>query len=207
MRESRRRSGPLDSARLRPLLVGLWSGGTYDERIVALELLDRHVEAHDEATWRLAARWVDQATGWALSDSLAAGPVARMVAEDPRRLADLLRWTRSRNFWRRRAATYALHDLVLAGDLDRPFALLERLRSDPEFWVQRAVGTWLRECWKKDRGRTERFLRRHARTLASVTLTVATERATKSLRTELRLAREARPPPASRGHAHMQRAR
>ena len=89
-------------------------------------------------------------TGWALSDSLAAGPVARMVADDPRRFSQLLRWTRSRNMWRRHAAAYALHDLVLGGDLDRPLSLLERLVRDPEFWVQRAVGTWLRECWKRD---------------------------------------------------------
>jgi 3-methyladenine DNA glycosylase AlkD len=184
----------------------LWGGRTYDERLLAIELLGRAPEAHDAATWRLAAAWVDTATGWALNDSLASGPIARMVASDPRRFSVLMRWTRSTNPWRRRAATYALHDLVFAGDLSRPFSLLTRLRSDPEFWVQRAVGTWLRECWKKDPQRTERFLRRHARALAPVTITVATERAPVGLREELRRRHPHRSGVSRRGHAHIQRA-
>ncbi len=121
-----------------------------------------------------------------------------MVADDPRRFSQLLRWTRSRNMWRRHAAAYALHDLVLGGDLDRPLSLLERLVRDPEFWVQRAVGTWLRECWKRDPVRTDRVLRRHVRVLAPVTITVATERAPKSYRRKLRAARS-----AGNGHAHI----
>jgi 3-methyladenine DNA glycosylase AlkD len=63
---------------------------------------------------------------------------------------------------------------------------LEKLLHDDEFWVQRAVGTWLRECWKKDQGRTEAFLRKHVKGLPPVTITVATERASKSFRVELR---------------------
>ena len=77
---------------------------------------------------------------------------------------------------------------VRAGELDKPFELLERLLYEKEFWVQRAVGTWLRECWKKDEKRTAAFLRRHARGLPPVTITVATERAPKEFREELRRA-------------------
>jgi 3-methyladenine DNA glycosylase AlkD len=205
VRGFRRRNGPQTSSQLRPLLKALWSGSTYEERIVAIELLDRYLEVSDSACWRLASSWVGEATGWGLCDSLAGGPIARMVAEGPGRFTDLLRWTDSRNIWRRRASAYALHDLVLAGDLDRPLALLERLGSDPEFWVQRAVGTWLRECWKKDPLRTERFLRQQVRVLAPVTITVASERASQNLRSELRGLRASRPRPPMAGHAHMSR--
>ena len=185
LRESRGRLEALPlSARL-ALARSLWNGRTFEERTLALALVDRCTPSGDPRAWRLLDRWVDSATGWALSDGLAAGPVSRAVAGDPRRFAEVLRWTRSPNLWRRRAATYALHDWVLAGELDRPFRLLERLVEDPEFWVQRAVGTWLRECWKRNRPRTERFLRQHARDLAPVAMTVATERAPKALRAEL----------------------
>ena len=104
----------------------------------------------------------------------------------PERFADLLRWTKAKNVWRRRIAVYAVHDFVFAGELDEPFQVLERLLYDEEFWVQRAVGTWLRESWKKDRARTEAFLRSHVRGLPKVVITVATERAPKTLRDELR---------------------
>ncbi|HKZ48932.1 MAG TPA: DNA alkylation repair protein [Thermoplasmata archaeon] len=104
----------------------------------------------------------------------------------PARFRETLRWARSTNFWRRRIAAYALRAYVFGGELDRPFQLLGKLLYDPEFWVQRAVGTWLRECWKKDRRRTEAFLRKHAKGLPRVTITVATERAPKAFREELR---------------------
>jgi 3-methyladenine DNA glycosylase AlkD len=187
-RDVRGRLGPAPGGRLLDLLAALWNGASYEERSVAIELLMAYPDRNDARTFRLADRWVDSATGWALSDSLAAGPIARMVAAEPGRFRELLRWTRSPNFWRRRAATYALGDWVRVGDLDRPFRLLGRLVADPEFWVQRAVGTWLRECWKKDRPRAERFLRQHVRALAPVAITVATERAPKRWRTELRRA-------------------
>ena len=82
-----------------------------------------------------------------------------------------------------------MHDLVFAGELDKPLQVLEKLLHDDEFWVQRAVGTWLRECWKQDRPRTETFLRKHIRGLPRVVITVATERAPKALRAELRRGR------------------
>lgn len=202
VREFRHRHGPQPYSRVGPLLRALWAGRTYDERILAIELLERCVVPLDAPTWHLASTWVDDATGWALSDSLAAGPVARMVAEDPHRFKELLVWTRSESIWRRRAATYALNDLVRAGELDRPLRLLGRLVRDPAFWVQRAVGTWLRECWKNDSLRTDRFLRRHLFALAPVAITVATERAPKPYRAELRAARS-----VHSGHAHKRRTR
>src|SRR2546426_510421 len=137
-------------------------------------------------SWWLADRWVDAATGWGLSDGLASGPIAGMLYAKPSRFRDTLRWTRAKNIWRRRASTYALHRFVRAGELDRPFQVLEKLLYDEEFWVQRAVGTWLRECWKQDRRRTEAFLRKHARGLPRIVVSVATERAPKSFRDELR---------------------
>jgi len=177
------------------LVRDLWAGSVYEEKLAAIELLGQRPLVGDARSWHLASRWVDQATGWALSDSLASGPVAAMVAASPKRFGELQRWTRSRNPWRRRASTYALRAWVRSGDLDRPFRVLERLADDRERWVQRAVGTWLRECWKKDRGRTERFLRREAHRLAPVTITVATERAPRKLREELRrAAANSRPP-------------
>ena len=112
-----------------------------------------------------------------------------MVYAKTARFRDLVRWTRTKNLWRRRASTYALHRFVRRGELDKPFQLLEKLLYDDEFWVQRAVGTWLRECWKIDRPRTEAFLRAHVSGLPRIVISVATERAPKAFREELRRGR------------------
>ncbi len=168
------------------LAAALWKGPTTEEKSLAIGLLARHRKILDDASWRLADSWVEKAIGWGLSDGLASGPIAAMVYDKRSRFNDILKWTRAKDIWRRRASTYALHDLVLAKELDRPLRLLERLLYDAEFWVQRAVGTWLRECWKRDTPRTETFLRKHVRGLPKIVITVATERAPRAFREELR---------------------
>lgn len=178
----------LTTEEVNTLAAAMWAGPTFEEKTFAIGLLDRNADVLDERSWDLADAWVDAAIGWALSDGLASGPISTMVRARPARFKEILEWTRSGNFWRRRASTYALNDLVRAGELDKPFQLLERLLYDDEFWVQRAVGTWLRECWKKDAKRTEAFLRKHVRGLPPVTITVATERASKVFRESLRKA-------------------
>jgi len=176
----------LSSRDLNALAARLWRGQTFEEKALAMSLLSRYRKALDDATWHLVDRWAEDATGWGLCDSLGMGPVAAMVYDKPARFSELLRWTPSDNPWRRRISAYALRDMVHAKEFDKPFRLLERLLYDKEFWVQRAVGTWLRECWKRDPRRTEAFLRRHVRGLPPVVITVATERAPKSFREELR---------------------
>jgi len=164
----------------------LWGGSTFEEKSFAISLLDSRSEELDDESWSIANRWIEQAQGWALCDSLGSGPISAMLRRDLSRFKEVLEWTTSTNLWRRRISTYAMRDFVFAGELERPFTLLSRLLLDKEFWVQRAVGTWLRECWKKDRLKTETFLLRHVRGLPRVVITVATERAPKTFREELR---------------------
>src|SRR5256886_12110161 len=117
----------------------LWKGSTFEEKALAITLLDTYAKILDEASWRIIDSWVDQATGWGLCDWLGLGPVAKIVYAHPARFRETLRWTKSKNPWRRRIAVYALHDFIFAGELDKPFQLLGRLLYDDEFWVQRAV--------------------------------------------------------------------
>jgi 3-methyladenine DNA glycosylase AlkD len=167
----------------------LWTGPTLEEKSFAISLLRRFAKTLDERSWSIMNRWIDESKGWALCDSLGSGPISAMLYRQQNRFGEVITWARSKNFWRRRVSAYAMRDFVFAGELDKPFTLLERLLYDEEFWVQRAVGTWLRECWKKDKHRTETFLLKHVRGLPRVVITVATERAPKTFRRTLRLKR------------------
>ena len=175
----------LTAKEVNALAAAVWRGRSLEEKWLAISLLDRHANVLDESSWRLLDELVDDCVGWGMCDSIGAGPIAKMVRAKPTRFRDLVRWSKAKNP-RRRVAAYALHDFVLRKELDRPFVLLGRLLYDEEFWVQRAVGTWLRECWKRDERRTKAFLRAHVKGLPKVVITVATERAPKAFREELR---------------------
>jgi|SRR5208283_6238428 len=178
----------ISSADLNTLADDLWTKGkTYDEKAVAISLLDRYSKILDDKTWHIVDRWVERASGWGLCDALGSGPISTILHRDlEAKSNEILRWTRSENFWRRRITLYSLRDFVFANELDFPFVVLKDLIYDREFWVQRAVGTWLRECWKRDRKRTEEFLIKNSKGLPKVVITVATERAPKTFREKLR---------------------
>lgn len=176
----------ITSKELNSLVRALWRGPTLDEKATAIMLMNRYPKLLDEESWEIADGWAGESVGWGMCDALGAGPLSTMLYTRPSRFREVMKWIRSGNFWRRRISTYALGDLVYAKEFDKPLELLERLLYDEEFWVQRAVGTWLRECWKRDRQRTERFLLRRARGMPRVVITVATERAPKAFRRELR---------------------
>src|SRR3990172_7185487 len=98
------------------LAASLWRHAEYfEERTAAVELLVRYHRRLDDASWRLAESWVDQATGWALSDGLAMSVLARMVFREPARFREILRWGKSQSPWRRRASVYAVRGLVRRG--------------------------------------------------------------------------------------------
>jgi 3-methyladenine DNA glycosylase AlkD len=184
--EFRKQHPDLEVRTLNRLASALWKGSTFEEKTLAISFLEAYGKILDDASWELLDDWVDETTGWGLCDWLALGPIAKIAYAQPKRYREILQWTKSKNLWRRRIAAYAVRDFVRAGELDPAFHVLDRLLYDDEFWVQRAVGTWLRESWKEDRHRTEAFLRKRVRGLPKVVITVATERAPKAFRDELR---------------------
>src|SRR2546428_589380 len=42
----------------------LWKGSTFEEKALAITLLDTYAKILDEASWRIIDSWVDQPTGW-----------------------------------------------------------------------------------------------------------------------------------------------
>jgi len=111
---------------LNSLAAALSRGPTCEEKALAIELLNGYAKRLNDASWQLLDSWADEASGWGLCDWIGLGPVSTMVKAQPTRFRELLRWTKSENLWRRRIAVYGLRDFVFAGELDKPFRLLER---------------------------------------------------------------------------------
>src|SRR3972149_1739971 len=68
----------LDARTVHALAGPRWRGHVAEERWAGIGILERYSAVWNEASWRMADRWVDDAVGWGLCDSLGAGPIADM---------------------------------------------------------------------------------------------------------------------------------
>lgn len=135
----------------------LWDSDVHEARIAAAKLLTQARIRPDEAAWRLIASWVPQFDSWAIADhAMKAGE--RRLRAVPERLDEVELWLEDPSFWVRRAALVGTlpwthirnpkpQDLQ---QRERILSWLVRLADDREWFVQKAIGWWLRELSKHD---------------------------------------------------------
>jgi len=144
------------------LASSLWREPVWDLKIVAGRMLVAKSVPADENLWRFVTDRMADLDGWAVADNFA--PVAsRCLLADEARLDEVETWLRSPHLWTRRAALV----FTLAwtkGELDpaRMLGWAARLTPDREWFIQKAIGWWLRELSKRDAPRVRRFLDSHS---------------------------------------------
>ncbi|MCE6960385.1 DNA alkylation repair protein [Cereibacter sphaeroides] len=162
-----RQSLPLD-ARL-SLAAGLWGTNIHEARIAAAKLLTQaRIRPDDEPAWQLIQGWVPDFDAWAIADHACIAAQKRLAA-DPARLDQVEGWTQSPLMWARRAALVAtLHLTRLTHPKPDEIAARERVLAwaegylgDPDWFIQKAVGWWLRDLSKHDPDRARAFLAAH----------------------------------------------
>lgn len=150
------------------LAAGLWRTDIFEARLAAAKLLDQKNIQPDAAVWALIAGWVADFDSWAIADHACMAGMKRLQAV-PARIDEVEEWTRRDHMWARRAA------LVITLPCARPkqpsqadLAIRERVLGwaagyveDPEWFIQKAVGWWLREVSKQDKARVSEFLDRY----------------------------------------------
>ena len=148
------------------LARGLWDSDVHEARIAAAKLLTQARVREDEPlVWAEFLRWVPTFDAWAIADHACKAGERRLVA-DPSRLDALEPWTRDPNFWVRRAALVAtLPWTKLTHPTAADFAIRERVLgwaagyvADREWFIQKAVGWWLRSLSVHDPARVRAFL-------------------------------------------------
>ena len=139
----------------------LFTGDVLEEKIFAVLLLENSVAKFGAREFRLFESWLDRVSSWADHDGLVHYLIGPMVAADHRRTARALRWTRSKNRWRRRAAAVSL---IRAARQKMFFPEIvratEALLADQDDMVQKGLGWLLREAAKADPGTTVPYLLR-----------------------------------------------
>ena len=153
----------------------LWREPVWDLKIVAGRLLTEPSVPPNEPLWRFVTRRMADLDGWAIADNLA--PVAsRCLLHDSSRLDVVEGWVQSPHLWTRRAAlVFTLAWTRDGRDPERMLGWAASLADDREWFIQKAIGWWLRELSKRDALRVRRFLLEHGATLKGVARREATK--------------------------------
>jgi 3-methyladenine DNA glycosylase AlkD len=151
------------------LADALWQTDIYEARLAAAKLLTQaRIRPDDTSAWTLIASWTPDFDSWAIADHASMAGQKRLVA-DPSRLDEVETWIASDHMWTRRAAlvstlpwTKQNHPKPAELDArDRILGWAATLVPDPQWFIQKAIGWWLRELSKHDAPRTIAFVEQH----------------------------------------------
>ncbi len=143
----------------------LWQSDIFEARIAAAKLLTQARIRPDDAAWQLIKSWVPDFDSWAIADHVCMAGRKRIEA-DPSRVDDVESWTQSDHMWTRRAALVIMLPWTRQR-YPKPDERVVRERvlgwaagyvDDHEWFIQKAVGWWLRDLSKRDPDRVRVFL-------------------------------------------------
>ena len=143
----------------------LWRYDIHETRVAAAKLLTQNRIQKDGTVWQLIASWVPEFDAWAVADHASIAGQKRLLAK-PSRLDEIEAWTQSPLLWVRRAALvmtlpWARMKNPSPDELetrDRILGWAAGYVEDPEWFIQKAVAWWVRDCSKRDPVRARIFL-------------------------------------------------
>lgn len=158
--------GALDMSGRVALARGLWDSDVHEARIAAAKLLTQaRIRADEPLVWAETLRWVPGFDAWAIADHACKAIERRLVA-DPARLDVVAAWTADPNLWVRRAALVATlpwskqrHPTAEErAARERVLGWAAALVEDRDWFVQKAIGWWLRSLSVTDPARVLAFV-------------------------------------------------
>jgi 3-methyladenine DNA glycosylase AlkD len=156
----------LDVAGRVDLARTLWDSDIHEARIAAATLLTQaRLPEHEPLVWAEFLRWSNDFDSWAIADAACKAGERRLLAV-PARLDTIETWVGAPSLWLRRAAlvvtlpwtkqNYPGEDELATRD--RVLGWAATLASDREWFVQKAIGWWLRSLSAHDPERVHAFL-------------------------------------------------
>ena len=138
----------------------LWDSEYHDEKKLGLRILQYYPEYLDFAVMPMLEAMLEQSTGWDLVDDISIHLVGTVLEKDKRVYKYLKKWSRSDNFWMRRASMISQILLFRTGRGDRKlfYGFAEKMLHEKEFFIRKAIGWCIREIAKADSDEAFAFL-------------------------------------------------
>jgi len=148
-----------------------------EEGSVAIRILQKMTNKFTPHLFETFDRWIDYCTNWSITDTLSYRLIGEVLTLDASKIEQLLRWTTSKNRWRRRAAAVSLVKPALKGIfLNEVFMIAERLMTDSDDMVQKGVGWLLKDASWKHPKEVSDFLLKWKEEAPALVLRYASER-------------------------------
>ena len=156
----------------------LWQSGYMEESFVACQWAYSLRDRFKPTDFRILARWVKEyVSNWAACDTLCNHTVAAFIEMYPRYLAELKKWTRSKNRWVRRASAVTL--IVPARNglfLSDIFEIADLLLVDEDDLVQKGYGWMLKAASESQRKEVFDYVMRNKDRMPRTALRYAIEK-------------------------------
>jgi 3-methyladenine DNA glycosylase AlkD len=127
------------------VIFELWRGQYREEMYQAFEVAEHYKSYRDIESWSIYEQLAQSATNWDTLDWIAGKLVSPLILNHRELEQKLVEWSKSDNFWVRRASLLAhLHH----GDKTNTALLSElilRLCHEQEFFIRKAIGWILRD--------------------------------------------------------------
>ena len=161
-------------------VVKLLKDEDYNHRLGAVSILDwtaRNTKISKEEKEEVYRSYIDNHKSiddWGMVDRAAPYVVGGYLYDKPR--IPLYKLAKSNSPMERRTAIVSTYYFIRKNDIDDTFKLAEMLVNDADIYVQKAVGSWIREAGKRDESRLKEFLDKYAVSMPRVTLRYAIEK-------------------------------
>jgi 3-methyladenine DNA glycosylase AlkD len=106
---------------------------------------------------------------WDFVDSIASNRLGPLLRSYPGRMRkEMLKWSRGRDMWKRRASILCQLGFKSETDLDLLYACVEPSLASKEFFLQKGIGWALRQYAWTDPQEVARYVRRHEKELSAL---------------------------------------
>ncbi len=164
----------------------LWMTDLFDPMICASKILSLPNIKPSSLLWHTIKKFLKHVDGWALEDSLC--HVAwKCILANIELLNDLHEWSMHPNFWMRRATlVYTLPFAKSGKEPERMLSWASSYAIDSEWFIQKAIGWWLRVLGEHNPDRVLLFLKEHWPQLKAVAKKEATRKLAKELQQQVK---------------------
>jgi len=139
----------------------LWETNIFDLMVCSARILSHKKIPGSKKLWKTIEVFMRDVDGWCLEDNLARA-AWKCIDVDETILNDLEQWTDHKNFWYRRATLIFTLPYAKPGkNPERMLGWAGKYATDKEWFIQKAIGWWLRDLGAHNPQRVLQYLNGH----------------------------------------------